>query len=408
MSGDQGAPHGAMLITGGAGFIGSNLARALLKRGWPVIVFDNLSRAGVEHNAAWLKQQHSDRITLVVDDIRDAEAVRRCVQHAPLAGVFHFAAQVAVTDSLTDPRHDFEVNVGGTLNLLEALRELESTPPLIYTSSNKVYGGLAGLLAHHDGTRYVPVDPQVAAYGIDESCCLDFRSPYGCSKGAADQYVLDYARTFGMPAVVFRMSCIFGPRQFGTEDQGWIAHFLLRTLAGDPITVFGDGAQVRDALFVDDLVRALLLAHERLSVPLVGAELAGQAFNIGGGPGRAVSLLELCTRIEALTGRAPQLRFAEWRPGDQRYFVSDTRKFAAMTGWAPREALDDGLAILYRWLLEHGAGLGIACSPGSGYPVGAGCGVWQGGRIERAASPRSMLHELALGTIEAKGSAEVQ
>ncbi len=392
MSGDQGAAGGAMLITGGSGFIGSNLAHALLNRGWPVIVFDNLSRAGVKHNAVWLKQKHGDRITLVVDDIRDAEAVRRCVLCAPLAGVFHFAAQVAVTDSLTDPRHDFEVNVGGTLNLLEALRELENAPPLIYTSSNKVYGGLAGLLAHHDGTRYVPVDPQVAANGIDESCCLDFRSPYGCSKGAADQYVLEYARTFGMPAIVFRMSCIFGPRQFGTEDQGWIAHFLLRALAGEPITVFGDGAQVRDALFVDDLVRALLLAHERLGAPIVGAQLAGQAFNIGGGPGRALSLLELCRRIEALTGRAPRLRFAEWRLGDQRYFVSDTRKFAALTGWVPREALDDGLAVLYSWLLDHGAGQGISAprrEPTAGHTPKVGRGV-------------------ALGTIESKGPAGVR
>jgi CDP-paratose 2-epimerase len=260
--------------------------------------------------------------------------------------VFHFAAQVAVTTSLTGPVHDFEVNARGTLNVLEAVRAQATPPSLVFTSTNKVYGGLPHLTFRAQGRRYVPEDGEVRERGISERCPLDFESPYGCSKGAADQYVLDYARTYGLKACVFRMSCIYGPRQFGTEDQGWVAHFLLRALDGHPITLYGDGMQVRDVLFVDDLVRALQLAQEKME------QLSGQAFNIGGGPERTVSLLELLEQIGELNGKKPQVRFEDWRPGDQRYYVSDTRRFQQASGWAPEVDVREGVRRLYTWLRQ--------------------------------------------------------
>jgi len=331
------------------------------------VVLDNFSRAGVDRNAAWLRETHGDRIEIVAGDTRDSAAIQEalcCGESAGgrVAGVFHFAAQVAVTSSLRDPLHDFSVNVGGTINLLEALRHLPSPPPLVSTSTNKVYGELAGLETRRVGDRYVPVDQMIADHGVSEEQGLDFRSPYGCSKGAADQYVLEYARTFGVPAAVFRMSCIYGPRQFGTEDQGWVAHFLISALRGAPITLYGDGCQVRDCLYVDDLVRAFRLVHAGLS----GAEgskraaLSGQAFNIGGGTCRAVSLLEVLETISGCLGRRPEVEFAPWRLGDQRFFVSDTRKFAAATGWAPRVGVREGLGELLGWLRRSEAGSG-AC-----------------------------------------------
>lgn len=349
--------EGAILITGGAGFIGSNLADALLRTGWPVVLFDNLSRAGVERNAAWLRRCHGDRVRLVQEDVRDAGAVRRCIESlagagAPsgLAGVFHLAAQVAVTSSLIEPVHDFAVNAGGTLNVLEALRGLPAPPPLLFTSTNKVYGGLSDLMVRREGARYRPVDDD-AGCGVAESRPLDFHSPYGCSKGAADQYVLDYARTYGLPATVFRMSCIYGPHQHGTEDQGWIAHFLIRTLQGAPLILYGDGCQVRDALFVEDLVRAMALAFRSLASSPAGP-VCGHPFNIGGGPERTISLLELVELIGTLTGTPPAVRFGEWRPGDQRYYVSDTRSFTEATGWVPRVGVREGVARLAAWLRE--------------------------------------------------------
>lgn len=361
---------GAMLITGGAGFIGSNLAQALLLAGRPVVLLDNLSRPGVERNVAWLRRQYGDLVALVPGDVRDCEVVQAAILKAntlgggaPLAGVFHFAAQVAVTSSLVDPMHDFSVNVGGTLCLLEALRRMANPPPLLFTSTNKVYGELAGLETRRVGTRYAPVDPAIAAQGIGESWALDFRSPYGCSKGAADQYVLEYARSFGLPAAVFRMSCIYGPQQFGTEDQGWVAHFAVRALRGEPVCVYGDGCQVRDVLWVGDLVRAMLLAHEELAA---GSGLAGRAFNVGGGPGRAVSVLEVLGLLDELFGgkmmQEGRLRFGPWRLGDQRYYVSDHRLFAAATGWVPSVGVREGVAALVEWLRAEewvaGAGAG--------------------------------------------------
>jgi CDP-paratose 2-epimerase len=332
------------VVFGGAGFIGCNLAQRLLRDGRRVVVFDSLARANVQSNLRWLKAQHGDRVQVEIADVRDARAVRAAVRGA--GEVFHFAAQVAVTTSLVDPVEDFEVNGRGTLNVLEAVRAQPDPPALVFTSTNKVYGGLPDLQFERAGSRYQPSDPETRRNGISERRPLDFESPYGCSKGCADQYVLDYARTYGIPAAVFRMSCIYGPRQFGNEDQGWVAHFLLRGLQRRPLTLYGDGLQVRDVLFVDDLVDAFLRAQAAME------SISGQAFNIGGGPERTVSLVELLDRIERLFGARPPLRFEEWRPGDQRYYVSDTRKFQAATGWRPRVSVEEGVLRLQEWLLE--------------------------------------------------------
>jgi CDP-paratose 2-epimerase len=334
-----------VLITGGSGFVGANLAQRLLAEGRSVVLFDNLSRAGVESNARWLSEQYGSRVQLVFGDVRDAAKLRDLVASA--SAVFHFAAQVAVTTSLVDPVHDFEVNVRGTLNVLEAMRRLKRPPPLLYTSTNKVYGSLPDVEMAELETRYTPSDEVVRARGIGEQRPLDFHSPYGCSKGAADQYVVDYARSFGLPATVFRMSCIYGPRQFGTEDQGWVAHFLIRAASGQPITIYGDGKQVRDILFVGDLVDAMVRAEQSIE------SVAGQAFNIGGGPGNVISLVELLSHIERLTGQRPRITHEDWRTGDQRYYVSDTSKFERFTGWRPKVSVQEGLTALSSWLGEQ-------------------------------------------------------
>jgi CDP-paratose 2-epimerase len=333
------------LITGGAGFIGSNLAHRLLASGRPVRILDNLSRAGVEQNLQWLRDNHGARLDAVIADVRDLNAVNRAM--AGVSQVFHFAAQVAVTTSLDDPRDDFSVNAQGTLNVLEAARARAAPPAVLMTSTNKVYGGLYDVPLEVQGQRYAPVDEQMRARGVSEARPLDFHSPYGCSKGTADQYVLDYARSFGMTTAVFRMSCIYGPRQFGTEDQGWVAHFILRAQRGEPITIYGDGMQVRDILFVDDLVDAFLLAEAN------APKISGRAFNIGGGPGSTISLLDLLQHIESLDGQRPQIAFDRWRTGDQRYYVSDTRAFEEATGWKRQVDAADGIARLYDWLLSR-------------------------------------------------------
>jgi CDP-paratose 2-epimerase len=333
-----------VLITGGSGFIGTNLAHRLLSAGHPVLLFDNLARPGVEQNLRWLRDTHGTQVDIAVSDVRDADALRRAVQG--VSQVFHFAAQVAVTTSLTDPIEDFDVNARGTVNLLEAIRAQSSPPPLVFTSTNKVYGALEDVGLRRQNLRYEPTDPSLRRTGVSENRPLDFHSPYGCSKGAADQYVLDYARTYGIPAIVFRMSCIYGPHQFGTEDQGWVAHFLIRAMEGRPIILYGDGRQVRDILCVDDLVDAFLLAQEHMSTD------SGHAFNIGGGPGNTVSLLELLQMMGELLDEKPKIEFDSWRPGDQRYYVSDTGKFQRMTGWEPRISVQDGLERLTRWLME--------------------------------------------------------
>jgi CDP-paratose 2-epimerase len=336
-----------VLITGGAGFIGANLAHRLLSEGHEVWLYDDLSRPGVEANVRSLIETFGSRLRLIVADIRDGARVREAV--AAASAVYHFAAQVAVTTSLQDPELDFSVNVQGTLNVLEALRRTSHPPPLLYTSTNKVYGSLADVPLREDAQRVVPRDPELHERGVDEGRNLDFHSPYGCSKGAADQYVLDYARSFDLRAVVFRMSCIYGPRQCGNEDQGWVAHFLMQALSGEPITLYGDGKQVRDILYVDDLLDAMGGALSNIDA------LSGQAFNVGGGPENTVSLREVVRAIGELTGAEPVLRFAEPRLGDQRYYVSDTSKLTRVLGWRAKTPWREGVSALHRWLSEHPA-----------------------------------------------------
>ena len=341
-----------ILVTGGAGFIGSNIADRLAGEGHDVIVYDALTRPGVERNLAWLQSRHGHRITLVQADIRDRDALGRAI--SDVQAVFHMAAQVAVTTSMDDPRDDLEINILGTFNLLEALRAKGDATPLVFASTNKVYGDLADLDFAREGDTYVPTDADVRAHGIGEARPLDFHTPYGVSKGAADQYVLDYARSFGIPAAVLRMSCIYGQRQMGTEDQGWVAHFLIRALEGRPITLYGDGYQVRDILDVSNAVEAYIQAWRRIDT------VKGRAFNLGGGPANAVSLRTLLGYIGELIGREVDLSFADWRAGDQRYFVADTRAAEAALGLSPKVDWRTGVADLARWLAaERGFNIAI-------------------------------------------------
>lgn len=331
-----------VLITGGAGFVGSNLAHRLLSNGHRVRLLDNLSRTGVERNLRWLIETHGDLVDIEVPDVRKLSIVKQAVKDA--SQIFHFAAQVAVTSSLVDPIEDFEINARGTLNLLEAVRAVDNPPPLIFTSTNKVYGNLAELKFTKQANRYAPLDDVIRERGINEGRPLDFHSPYGCSKGAADQYVTDYARTYRLLALVFRMSCIYGPHQYGNEDQGWVAHFVIRSMSGKPITIYGDGMQVRDILFIDDLIDAFLLAQQHMK------KLAGNAFNIGGGPTNSISLLELLDLLAVVHGGDVSVRFEDWRAADQRYYVADTSKFSGLTGWQPRVPVQEGVRRLYEWL----------------------------------------------------------
>jgi CDP-paratose 2-epimerase len=338
-----------ILITGGAGFIGSNLADRLASDGHPVIVYDALSRPGVERNLAWLKSTHGERIISIVGDVRDEDQVARAAADAK--AVFHFAAQVAVTTSLVDPREDFDINVRGTINVLDAIRVRREPVPVIFASTNKVYGDLGDIQLEQHGDRYEP-RALFSRRGIDESRPLDFHTPYGCSKGAADQYVLDYCRSFGIPTVVLRMSCIYGQRQMGTEDQGWVAHFLIRALEGRPITIYGDGKQVRDVLDVADAVNAYAGALANIE------RVAGRAFNLGGGPENAISLLQLVDEIRRILGRHVELGFEEWRQGDQRWYVSDAHEARHALGLPHPRGWREGVARLARWLAgERGIGL---------------------------------------------------
>ena len=340
------APHEPyVLITGGAGFIGCNLADRLLESGRSVLLLDNMSRPGVERNMQFLRRKHGSCAQLELADVRDRYSLRSALAGAQQ--VYHFAAQVAVTTSLRQPMHDFEVNARGTLNLLEELRALPDPPPLLFTSTNKVYGSLPGVKLRNVDSRYEPVDAHLRTRGISETMLMDFHSPYGCSKGMADQLVHDYARSFGLKTVVFRMSCIYGPHQCGNEDQGWVAHFLLSALQGKPITIYGDGLQVRDLLYVDDLVDAMLLAQQKIE------DVAGEAFNIGGGPVNAASLLELIAIIERIHGEKVDVVFDQWRLGDQKYYTSNISKFERATGWSPRVRIEDGVQRLHEWLSDH-------------------------------------------------------
>jgi len=302
-------------------------------------VLDNLSRPGVDENLAWLKASHGARVHPFLADIRDVPVIEPAVRDA--SAVIHLAAQTAVTTSLGQPFEDFEVNARGTLNILEAIRSSGRRIPVLFASTNKVYGDLGELELIEFEDRYLPAEADLARNGVGEEQRLAFGTPYGCSKGVADQYVLDYARTFGIPSAALRMSCIYGPRQFGTEDQGWVAHFLISALKGQPITIFGDGKQVRDILHVADAVeayRAVLRAIEAVQ---------GTAFNLGGGAANAVSLRMVLRQIGGLAGQEPEIVWCDWRPGDQLYFVADTRRLRDELGWQPE--------ILWReggWLRE--------------------------------------------------------
>jgi CDP-paratose 2-epimerase len=339
-----------VLITGGAGFIGANVAHALLSTGESVRILDDLSREGVEENIHWLKRHHGSRLALVVADIRDSSAVLSALKG--VSHVYHFAAQVSVSTSVVDPRRDFDVNAGGTVNLLEAIRAQPLAPSLIYTSASKVYGQLDAIELQKCGARYEPVDATLD--GISEAAPLSFRNPYGCSVGTADQYVLDYVQTYGVRAVVLRLGCVYGPRQQGNEDQGWIAHFLLRALRGQPITILGDGQQVRDVLYVDDLVDALERTRARIG------RLSGRVFNVGGGARFTLSVIELVDRIAEILGRPPRLVFGPWRIADQRWYVSDIRAFSAATGWLPSMQPANGVDRLYRWFADQDATAAVA------------------------------------------------
>ncbi len=332
-----------VLITGGAGFIGSNAARRFLEKGHRVIVVDDLSRKGTEENLAWLRSLGRE-LVFEKGDVRDFGFLQSLMERYRPMAVIHLAAQVAVTTSVDDPRTDFEINALGTFNVLEAVRLSGQRPAFLFASTNKVYGGLEDVpVVEQDGAY----DYESLPFGVGEDRQLDFHSPYGCSKGAADQYVLDYARIYGLPTVVFRQSCIYGTRQFGVEDQGWVAWFVIAAVTGHPITIYGDGKQVRDVLFVEDLIDLYEAAIARID------EVEGQAYNVGGGPENRMSLLQLIARLEKMLGREIPLAFSDWRPGDQRVFIADIRKAKRDLGWEPRTSPDEGVRLLLDWVMEN-------------------------------------------------------
>ena len=313
-----------VLITGGAGFLGVNAAHHLIKEGWHVTLLDNLSRPGTERNLRWLITRYPDRTTFIKEDVRNAAALAEAVRDQD--AIIHLAGQVAVTTSLVDPNTDFDVNARGTLNLLEAVRLHNHDAPLVFASTNKVYGQL---------------DKNNAA--CKETQPLDFHSPYGCSKGAADQYVRDYSRVFDMNTVVLRQSCIYGAHQYGTEDQGWVAHFVHSILQERPLTIYGDGSQVRDLLDARDLSALYAIAIDKIGIT------RGEVYNVGGGPENQRNLLEVIDQVGELTGKKPRFRFADWREGDQKFYVSDISKAGRDLGWEPKIDFDRGLRDLIAW-----------------------------------------------------------
>lgn len=331
-----------LLTTGGCGFIGTNLAAYFAERGWTVTVLDNLSRKGAVENLLWLREHYPSMKYLHADIRTDHQTLRAAVSAADT--VFHLASQVAVTTSFKNPAEDCEINAIGTLNLLEAIRGQGVNPTFIYASTNKVYGGMEDVAVERAGSRYRYRD---LPKGIPEDRYLDFHSPYGCSKGAGDQYTRDYARVYGLNTVVMRQSCIYGPRQYGITDQGWMCWFMVAALGGQPITIYGDGGQVRDILYIEDLARAYELATEKIE------QVRGQIFNIGGGPENAMSVLELLRYLEEKSGRPIPHSFDAWRPGDQPCYISDIRKAQAVLGWQPNIKKEQGLERLWDWVREH-------------------------------------------------------
>ncbi|MGH7549842.1 MAG: GDP-mannose 4,6-dehydratase [Gemmatimonadota bacterium] len=333
-----------VVITGGAGFIGANLARRCLEAGDRVIVYDTLGRKGGIENLAWLGEHpRSGNLEILVGDVRlPTRELEREIHAAQV--VFHMAGQVAVTTSVTDPVTDFEVNALGTFKLLELVRRSEGNRPFfVYASTNKVYGGMEDVAIREDDDRYAYRDfPD----GIGEDRLMDFHSPYGCSKGAADQYVRDYARIYGLSTVVFRQSCIYGYRQFGIEDQGWVAWFTIAATLGRPITIYGDGKQVRDVLFIDDLIDAYESAFQRRD------EVSGRVYNIGGGPTNAISLRNLVDFLKTEVAPDLSISHGDWRPGDQPVYVSDIRKAREELDWTPKVAWEEGARRLADWVRE--------------------------------------------------------
>jgi len=336
-----------ILITGGAGFIGCNAAKRFMGKGYDVAVLDNLSRKGSKENLSWLKQQ--GEFEFIDCDIRDYAKVRKIFAPESLRGnridvVLHLAAQVAVTTSVLNPREDFQINALGTFNLLEALRENKLDPIFIYASTNKVYGGMTDIKVIEKNGRY---EYESLPEGISENRILDFHSPYGCSKGAADQYVRDYSRIYGLRTVVMRQSCIYGYRQFGVEDQGWVAWFTIAASLDKPITIYGDGKQVRDVLFIDDLVDAYEKAIENIKTA------SGKIYNIGGGPTNKMSLLELISFLERFLSKKIEYSFSDWRPGDQPVFVSNIEKAGDELSWQPKIDVETGVKKLSDWVNEN-------------------------------------------------------
>jgi len=333
------------LITGGAGFIGCNYAHRLLSRGEPAVtIYDNLSRRGTEANVAWLREEHgADSFQLVEGDVRDYDMLAEATRGADV--VVHLAGQTAVTTSVVNPRSDFEDNALGTFNALEAARHAGTNPVFLYASTNKVYGEMEKVAVIEQESRYIYRD---LALGVSEAQPLDFHSPYGCSKGAGDQYVRDYARIYGLPSVVFRQSAIYGPRQMGVEDQGWVAWFIIAAVTGQTITIYGDGKQVRDMLFVDDLLDVYDAAIAHIDVA------AGQVYNVGGGPAHTMSVwAEFAPILEQLAGHPIPVSRGDWRPGDQRVVICDIRKAGRELGWQPRVGVEEGIRRLYEWVVAN-------------------------------------------------------
>ncbi|MDH3943531.1 MAG: GDP-mannose 4,6-dehydratase [Anaerolineae bacterium] len=332
------------LVTGGAGFIGSNYVDHLLREGRDVTIFDNLSRSGGAANLAWLRKNHGeDSFEMIKADIRDAETIASAAHGKEV--IVHLAGQVAVTTSVIDPREDFEINALGTFNVLEAARLSGKDPVFLYSSTNKVYGGMEDVAVVEDETIYRYADLPM---GAPESIPLDFHSPYGCSKGTGDQYVRDYARIYGLPTVAMRQSSIYGPRQFGIEDQGWLAWLTIAAVTGKQITIYGDGKQARDALHVADLVAAYELAIKNID------KTAGEVYNIGGGPNNTLTIWsQFGPMLEDLLGKKIQVKWDDWRPGDQRVFVSDIRKAEQKFGWKPQINTKDGVRKLYDWVVAN-------------------------------------------------------
>lgn len=332
------------LVTGGAGFIGSNYVQRLLKRGEEVVIYDNLSRGGAPRNLEWLKQEFgANAFELLVADVRDAARMTEAAQSAEV--IVHLAGQVAVTTSVVNPRDDFESNALGTFNVMEAARLSGRQPIVIYASTNKVYGGMDDVALLEEETRWRYKD---LVNGCPETQPLDFHSPYGCSKGTGDQYVRDYARMYDLPTVVFRQSCIYGPRQFGIEDQGWVAWFIIAAVMGRPITIYGDGKQVRDILYVEDLMNAYDLAVAKIDLA------RGRVYNLGGGPQNVMSIWsEFRPRLEKYVGHEIQVSRGDWRPGDQRVFYADISKAEKELGWTPKVNVEEGVQKLFEWVRQN-------------------------------------------------------